>query len=299
MANPISGNRPAKKWVFTLNNPQPEEIALVKDLECAHLVFGEEVGANGTPHLQGYINFRKAKRMTGLKKILPRAHWEICKESEAAINYCKKDGKYFEKDTRHQGKRNDWDDIKEMAYMGKFGDIAKKYPGAMARYGRGIVKLPQYRNISLNDRDWVTEVHVRYGEPGSGKTRWFYEQYPDLWPMHRDNNFWSEYYGQETVLFDDFDGSWIKRSDFLKLTDRYAMQIRQIGGWANWNPRRILITSNWHPDQWYRSDAENTREAVRRRLTTVTHVATLAQLVPEVADMAGNPNAVMAIPDGR
>ena len=39
--------------------------------------FGKEVGENGTPHLQGYMECGSKKIMKGLKKISSRAHWEV------------------------------------------------------------------------------------------------------------------------------------------------------------------------------------------------------------------------------
>ena len=54
---------PAKKWLFTLNNWENDgennsEILQTKALvEVPLLIFQSEVGENGTPHLQGYLEF--------------------------------------------------------------------------------------------------------------------------------------------------------------------------------------------------------------------------------------------------
>jgi len=32
-----------------------------------------------------------------------------------------------------------------------------------------------------------------------------------------------------------------------RLFDKYKMTVRQIGGWSNWNPEVIVITSNYPP----------------------------------------------------
>ena len=263
----MSSRQISKKWVFTLNNPTNEEKVLFGSLECAHIVVGREVGENGTPHLQGYVNFRTAKRLTGLKKISARAHWEVCADTEAAINYCKKDGDFDEIDNRRQGQRNELAEVKEMAMEGKFKDIQDKYPGIFWRYRHMIYNAYEVRNVNLQPRNWETEVHVRWGKPGTGKTRFFYEKYPELHQMHKQNGFWSEYQGQEVVLFDDFDGSWTPRNDFLKITDRYPHKVRVLGGWRNWNPKLILITSNVNPRNWYAVSPS----AIMRRLKTVTH----------------------------
>jgi hypothetical protein len=50
-----------------------------------------EVGANGTPHLQGFVIFNSTKTLVACKKIHPAAHFEpVNKTSEMNANYCKK-----------------------------------------------------------------------------------------------------------------------------------------------------------------------------------------------------------------
>lgn len=261
----------ARTWVFTLNNYDSGDVQLFKDLDVRRIVFGEEVGESGTPHLQGYVTFKRSYRLSALKKISKGAHWEVAKCED--FNYCLKDKKYFVKDNRSQGARSDLVEIKELAGQGRYGDIAEKYTGLWLRYERGIRQLHEAKNIDIGVRDWVTEVHVFWGESGTGKSRgarklWAEIGGDSLCNMRRDNNFWSKYNGEDDVIWDDFDGSWIKRADFLDLTDRYETKVRQIGGWANWKPRRIYITSNTHPEAWYK----HMPEAVMRRCVTVTEV---------------------------
>jgi len=76
-----------------------------------------EKGAEGTVHLQFFVNFQKndKKRLAGMKKIDAKAHWEPVKVNNGADTYCMKE------DTRVDGpwefgnrpiKRNsklDWD----------------------------------------------------------------------------------------------------------------------------------------------------------------------------------------------
>lgn len=89
---------PCIRWCFTLNNWTEEELSSICSIcsvECRYAVVGQEVGEKGTPHLQGYIEFKTKKRpikIFGIKRI----HWEVAKFSkEHNTNYCKKDGKYF------------------------------------------------------------------------------------------------------------------------------------------------------------------------------------------------------------
>lgn len=99
----------AKRWCFTINNPTDEESFLLSlwgeecshgdQSECSYLIFGREVGDNGTQHLQGYLELRKRKRLTYLKSLqwFQRGHFEVARgTSRQASDYCKKDGDFQE-----------------------------------------------------------------------------------------------------------------------------------------------------------------------------------------------------------
>lgn len=96
-----------KKYVFTLNNyskGEMDSLDTVLNKISIGYIYGEEVGECGTPHLQGYVEFKSRMDWTSLKKINPRIHWE--KKSpksnrEQNIVYCSKGGKVvstFEED---------------------------------------------------------------------------------------------------------------------------------------------------------------------------------------------------------
>lgn len=86
-----------RNWVFTLNNPTPEEIKDLARQEC--YLFQEETGENGTPHLQGMLIFRNPMSLSTMKRINGRCHWEACRNKIASIQYCSKEatrtGKIF------------------------------------------------------------------------------------------------------------------------------------------------------------------------------------------------------------
>lgn len=86
----------AKRWCFTLNNPLEGE-CLDPDL-VEYAIVGEEVAPEtGTRHFQGFVIWTTKRRLSALKKMLPRAHWEIAKGSiEQNISYCSKEGKFDE-----------------------------------------------------------------------------------------------------------------------------------------------------------------------------------------------------------
>lgn len=86
----------SRTWCFTLNNWTEEDYLSLKNLSFSYLLIGKEVSSSGTPHLQGYVTLQKPSRLSALKKVNARAHWEVARSVEASKRYCKKDGDYKE-----------------------------------------------------------------------------------------------------------------------------------------------------------------------------------------------------------
>lgn len=84
----------ARIWVWTLNNPTEDHKQQMKcycEKECIAYVYQLEIGKQGTPHLQGYWEFKNPRYFTGLKKDWPTIHLEKCRDTAAAKAYCQKD----------------------------------------------------------------------------------------------------------------------------------------------------------------------------------------------------------------
>lgn len=65
-----------RRWCFTVNNYTEEDCAVLSALDCKSIVVGKEVGETGTLRLQGFVKFKATKRLSAVKKISPKAHWE-------------------------------------------------------------------------------------------------------------------------------------------------------------------------------------------------------------------------------
>lgn len=87
-----------RKWVFTLNNYSDTETQNYEDYlkkNCVKWIFGFEIGESGTPHLQGYFEFKNPRSFSSIKKVLTRAHFERARGSlEENYEYTSKDGNY-------------------------------------------------------------------------------------------------------------------------------------------------------------------------------------------------------------
>ena len=97
-----SRESPKKHWVFTLNNPASGADGGLWLLPYDYAVLGNEVGESGTPHIQGYVVFKKKYRLAQLKAHSSegnRAHWEpqsVYSTPAQAAEYCMKDGNFKE-----------------------------------------------------------------------------------------------------------------------------------------------------------------------------------------------------------
>lgn len=81
-------------WCFTLNNYTEYDYEHLKDIECSYMIIGKEHIESGTPHLQGFIQLKNRKRLTAMKKLNGKAHWEQCNGTpEQNIKYCSKEDK--------------------------------------------------------------------------------------------------------------------------------------------------------------------------------------------------------------
>jgi len=275
----------AKRWVFTLNNPEPFEFEhplieklrlFVNDGTAVYFVVGRETGASGTPHFQGYLELSKKQRITWLKSnVDARAHYEVSRGTSAqASDYCKEDGDFVEggeiRESR-QGSRTDIQKAKDLFDAGKGLDVvAEECFGVYLKYQRALSAYVDLRSIP---RKFVTEVFVYYGATGTGKTRRVWEQEDDLWVACDNSLKWFDgYTGQRAVLFDDFVS--VKNSRFgflLQLLDRYPLKVPVKGGFVNWRPERVYFTSNLPVEQWYTGVTEAQARALRRRITHQVH----------------------------
>lgn len=104
LVNPVSNKVireiESKNWCFTLNNYADDDLTTLRSysLELSNcFIFSKEVGASGTPHLQGYFELKVKKRMSTIKKIgspFDRMHLERRRGSKTeAISYCCKEAK--------------------------------------------------------------------------------------------------------------------------------------------------------------------------------------------------------------
>lgn len=265
-------NSNARRWCFTLNNPTVEELINVE--LCDYLVYGTEVGENGTTHHQGYACFKKPYRLSGVKKILSRAHWEVARGSptEASV-YCKKDGVYVEFGTlpttssnrmAATNKRN-WDAAFESAKKGDFESISAHMK---IQYYHAFKRIKQDYMQPAADLEDVSGIWY-YGPSGVGKSRLARLLHPGFYQKPA-NKWWDGYQEQPYVLIEDIDKVHNVLSHHFKLwADRYSFPAEMKGTTVQIRPKKIVVTSNYHPGEIFLEDA-TLLTAIERRFV-ITH----------------------------
>jgi len=121
--------------------------------------------------------------------------------------------------------------------------------------------------------DGSRQIILYVGPTRTGKTRAAYEMFPDLYetPISGKGDIWFDgYQGEETVLFDEFRGA-LPLDALLKILDPHYVRKVPIKGSFTWfNPKRIIVTSNFHPKTWYDyTNREEHQLALRSRFNEV------------------------------
>lgn len=274
-------------WCFTLNRPvlTEDEVEDILKSDCRYYIFQTEAGRNETEHLQGYIYLTRRSRLSKVKRLLPRAHWEAAQGTpEENQKYCsKKDTQVcsprewgdFPGQGAGQGRRTDIIEVYEAIKDGKsHKEIFEDHTTTAFKYRRGINAAKILVKPPRNQSEFQPDVRLYIGPTGCGKTRAVYEEFGEAYEQPLGKDLWFDGYdGEKCALIDDFAGN-IHLTTLLKLLDRYVRKVPIKGGHVWWNPTILIITTNNHPTSWYRDTGPNdgrrgNYRALARRFTEV------------------------------
>ena len=251
-----------KFWCFTLNNYSDEEYNKLVNFNCNYLIVGKEVGGSGTPHLQGYMEFKTNQRLTALKKINEKIHWEQRKGTpEEASDYCKKDKDFYEigELSKGRGSRSDIVAVREVVENGGgMKEVMEETNSYQAV--RFAEKLLTYKE---KKRNWEMEVIWLWGKTGCGKTKKAFEETTNPWVSGKNLKWWEGYDAHEDVIIDDFRADFCTYHEFLRILDRYPYTVEIKGGSRQLLAKRIYITSCYPPNKAYKT-VEDKGQLLRR-----------------------------------
>lgn len=245
----------SRGWCFTINNPSEWDKIDREGLisVASYVVTGNEVGAEGTPHWQGFAYFKERKSFRQLQQLLPRAHLERSRGTNVqAIEYCKKDGDFQEWGTvpsGPKGQEDKWREVLLLARAGQLDAVEEKFPAIFIRYHAKLLGLhkPERPIIleSLENEWWV-------GATGTGKSSTLWRLYPTHYQKSL-NKWWDGYMGEDTVAIEEWSPKNECTSSQLKVwADRYPFSAEIKGGTLQKiRPRRIIVLSNFSIDDCF------------------------------------------------
>lgn len=233
-------------------------------------------------HIQGYIELYNKHSLKQLKEILqsPSLHVEQRQGSRKdARNYCLKDDspwyllnypQWSEHGARvpdttpvclgtwttQQGARTDLIKVYDLIYSGvsEF-DILDQCPIEYLKYSTGIRRARHVRTLHLAGKYHEVSVEVLYGPSRSGKTRHVMSLGPGniYKPIWNGSKYWFTDYDQQSVLLiDEFYGQ-MRTNELQELLDNYHKRLEGKGTNPISNWTKVYITSNIHPERWYKS----------------------------------------------
>lgn len=225
-----------------------------------------ELGDGGFRHWQLVVTFNKSVRLSHVRKLFGPFHAEQTR-SEAAAEYVWKDdtaieGTRFELGSQpiKRGCPKDWDAILASAKSGDFSAIPSDV------FIRSYSAIKKIRSDSLEPSAMERTIRVFYGRTGTGKSHKAWEEAGlDAFPKDPRTKFWDGYREHRNVVIDEFRGG-IDISHVLRWFDKYPVIIEIKGSSTVLVATNIWITSNLHPNMWYPTLDEETKQALLRRL---------------------------------
>jgi len=249
-------------WCFTLNNYDEQAEEQLQRLECQYLIYGREVGASGTPHLQGYVFFAQPKSLRRTKAMLPgNPHLEVRNGTHRqAADYCKKEGDFVERgnppldldDRQKKGGEATaakWKGIIDKSKVGALDWVEEHHPKEYALYKPRLESLFAPRNHPM-DGNLLHEWWV--GPSGSGKSKALWDLYPDHFAKSI-NKWWDGYRHEDVVAIEEWSPDNTVTAQALKRwADRYPFTGEIKGGtMQRLRPRKIIVLSNYTLEQCF------------------------------------------------
>lgn len=269
---------PVRAWVFTVNNYTDADFVELDKLRdhSTYLVYSREVGDDGTPHLQGYVWMKTKQRLSAMKKLLTRAHFEQRRAPthQAAADYCKglceKKGNVLNPTVVEHGayvddtgaaEQDRWEKAYDAAKRGDFESVPREI---LIKYNSSIKKIHLEHQAKIASLDKM-DFHFWHGDSGVGKSLRARAENPDHY-FKSVNKWWCGYDGQACVIIDEFEldqaGFMLH---FLKIWCDHYPFIGETKGASNMiRPPKIIIISNHSLEELYPNPKD--RAPLLRRL---------------------------------
>jgi len=242
-----------------------------------------ETGEGGYAHWQVFVAFKSKKTLQTCKACFTdTTHCELSR-SEAASEYVWKedtavDGTRFEYGAKpfRRNSRTDWESVWTSAQSG----LLESIPAS--------VRVQSYSSLRRIECDYSRavpmerECFIFWGPTATGKSRRAWAEAGDnAFPKDPRTKFWDGYQGEENVVMDEFRGV-IAIGNLLRWIDRYAVRVEVKGSSRVLLCKRLWITSNLPPEEWWPELDPATFRAFRRRVTVIQFHEPLGPTINEI-----------------
>jgi len=265
-------NTRSRKFCFTINNYTDEDIKTLDALggKTQFLVYGKEVGAGGTPHLQGFVYYANQQRATTVRKAIP-GHITVANGTvEQNVVYCTKDGDFtthgsqpLSQEGKGRASKELWTEIISLAEKGDEATLKREHP---ALYFRSLTTIRSHRTYDIEDLPNGTRHLWYFGTTGTGKSHRARQHTPFY--LKNINKWWDGYGNQEYVIIEEWSPEADKTIQSLKKwCDRYSFNAEVKGGQITIRPKTIIVTSNYSMRECFKRDQDY--EPMKRRFKEI------------------------------
>lgn len=267
---------------------------ILKGTEPTYLVYAPEVcPTTKRDHFQCYAYYRSQRSIHAMRKKLTG------NDCRPALGTAEENRKYiigpYSKNGKdkpfnpnavevgtipNQGERTDLRAFDADIKAGKRGrDLSEDHLELRAKYPKLehtlIYEDDEAKAIQMFKHGIRPYVYVRWGKPGSGKSRYVYDKHKaeDIYELNLGDGsaksvWWDGYRGHEVIVINDFDGE-IGFKYLLRLLDVYPFRMQVKGGHVWRLCKYIYITANSPPSMWYPA---HQLEPLMRRITSIDEI---------------------------
>lgn len=265
-----------KQWFLTY--PQCGDLS--KEQVLDHLktidtvqeyVIALELHQDGHPHLHAFVKFETGvltRHATPIFDVQGKhGNYQAVRSCINVIKYCTKEDDYIsnfdvEAYKKKKGKKKVTTEILKTVSVTEAidQDYISFHSARNYLFAQSLVIKPL-------EREDVCGLWI-YGKPGTSKSRYARELAGDSLYLKGPNKWFDGYNGEENILLDDLDRSFVNWYGFKIWTDRYACSGQTKGGWVALRHTRFIVTSNYSPMELIKDD-EELLEAVTRRCSII------------------------------
>lgn len=274
-SKPAAARSLAKHWVFTAWD-EPQDDGKLPPW-ASYLCYGQEVcPETNRGHWQGYVELKDKRRLGPIRELFADIGVEriwlgmrLGSPSQAR-EYALKDGITTElgelsSKSSRQGERTDIQRIIDEIEDGSMSSVIQGCRSGAIRNHQQLKVADRLLAFCEPKRDFRPNVVVHWGPTGTGKTRLAMHQWPEAYVAPAcAPRWWPGYDGHETLLVDDFRGSFMPFHELLRFLDRYPYRIEFKGGDRQLVARTMVLTSPFHPTRWYPNCGEQLQQLLRR-----------------------------------